>query len=1020
MKDLVKVFLILFFVFSLVAISFAQGRQTGTLYGLVVDEEANPLPGATVTLTGTGLMGQRTYITTEGGRFRFPALSPGEYEIRVEMPGFKTVIRKGLILRVGQTTEVKIEMTMSTIEEEVEVIAESPVVDVKSSKASINYSADFIASIPMNRDLYDIQNSIPGAIADGAEYRRTSSILGGTVRSALYALDGVPMNDPATFYSMANINVDVYEEIEFGVGSLPAEVGQTDSAYINIVTKSGGNKFTGGFTGYYTSDALAENLIALEDIQALNVFEPEKYTNYYDGSFNFGGPVLVDRVWFFLNGRRLVWDKENPYTPENRMAKVGIASEHYDLRHEEWMGFAKLTFQVTNAIKYMGMLHYNHIYEPYYSNGIGSAYPTDVVDIWNHENTYTTTHQLNWVINQNTFVDARGTYIHRYFPLNHRPGTEGQYTYYDRTARVYWGRLFYDDEYIRKKMLASASITHFQDDFLGASHEMKAGFEFEQSEYHRDWYRENPYYSYWRDYTDANPYYYSTSGKRGRLRIRYCPPAKGMWDVQDHVRRFSGFLQDSVDTGRLAINLGLRLDYSYQYEPEQHRPELRYDYPAPLQNPALGTNELLEALIDQWHQDIGPISPFDALTTPYKKVVEFLTLSPRIGIVYDVFGDGKTAFKASFARYYEPVWSAKYNAAQIFGAGSISYYWYDLNGNKLMDLPGTDRYRITSYPTQDPEYTYYVDDLKAPYMHEFLTGIEHELVRDFKLGLQFVYKINKNIVEDTDLNNGYDPEATDEKGLIWLPYTFTEPGYDSIYGTSDDQTLTVYGLREDRPAPTWMGLNPPEAKRKYWALILTFDKRMSNKWQLKGSILYSEFKGNAQPSYGSTEGESGLFDNPNTMINSYGRVSFDRPLQIRLMGTVILPYDFILSAYFQHRSGSPWTRTISRVYFPSDMPVQQSYVGVNAEPLGSRRNAPYTNLDLRVEKSFRLGEVGKLNFYVDIFNLGGRSGVSIYQNPNPYIWPYRTPPEVELDELYGTISSVYGVRSVRLGVRFTF
>lgn len=1020
MKKPLQTILILAFIFSLAAIAYAQGRQTGTIYGLVVDEEGNPLPGATVTLTGTGLMGQRTYITSEAGRFRFPALSPGEYQIRVEMPGFKTIVRKGLIVRVGQTTEVKIEMPMSAIEEEVEVVAESPVVDVKSSKASINYSAEFIASIPMNRDLYDIQNSIPGAIADGAEYRRTSSILGGTVRSALYALDGVPMNDPATFYSMANINVDVYEEIEFGVGSLPAEVGQTDSAYINIVTKSGGNKFSGGFTAYYTSDSLAEDLITQDDIQALDVFPPRKYSDYKDGSFNLGGPILVDRVWFFLNGRRLIWERYNPYTPENRMAKLGFDSPHYDLRHEEWMGFAKLTFQITNSIKYMGMLHYNHIYEPVYSNRVSSYYSYDVTGVWNHENTYTTTHQINWVLNQNTFLDIRGTYIHRYFPINCRPGLETNYTYYDRKTRVYWGRTWYDDEYIRKKMLASASITHFEDDLLGASHEMKAGLEFEQSEYHRDWYRANPYYSYWRDYAAGNPYYYSTSGKRGRLRIRYCPPAKGMWDVQDHVRRFSGYLQDSIDTGRLALNLGVRLDYSYQYEPEQSRPELRYDFPAPLQNPALGTNELLEALIDQWHQEIGPISPFDPLTTPYKKVVEFLTLSPRIGIVYDLFGDGKTALKASFARYYEPVWSAKYNAAQIFGAGSISYYWYDLNGNKLMDLPGVDRYRITSYPTQDPNYKYYVDDLKPPYMHEFLTGIEHELIRDFKLGLQFVYKINKNIVEDTDLNNGYDPTATDEKGLIWIPYTFTEPGYDGVYGTADDQEMTVYGLREDRPAPTWMGLNPPEAKRKYWALILTFDKRMSNNWQLKGSILYSEFKGNAQPTYGATEGESGLFDNPNTLINSYGRVSFDRPLQIRLMGTVILPYNFILSAYFQHRSGSPWTRTIARVYFPKDLPVRQSYVSVNAEPLGSRRNAPYTNLDVRIEKSFRLGDIGKLNFYVDIFNLGGRSGVNIYQNPNPYLWPYKTPPQVELDELYGTVSSVYGVRSVRLGVRFTF
>ena len=128
-------------------------------------------------------------------------------------------------------------------------------------------------------------------------------------------------------------------------------------------------------------------------------------------------------------------------------------------------------------------------------------------------------------------------------------------------------------------MLASASITRFQDNFLGANHEFKAGVEFEQGEYHRDWYRANPYYSYWEDYAAGNPYYYSTASRArtARLRIRTCTPERGMWDVQDHARRFSGYIQDSVTTGRLALNLGLRLDYSYQYEPEQARPELRFD-----------------------------------------------------------------------------------------------------------------------------------------------------------------------------------------------------------------------------------------------------------------------------------------------------------------------------------------------------------------------------------------------------------------------------------------------------------
>ena len=1056
-KKIFKASLILILAFGLTSVSFAQGRQTGSISGTIVDTEGNLLPGCTVTLSGPKLLGTKSYVTSDVGKFRFPSLSPGRgYELRVELPGFKTTIRKGLIVSVARAITITIEMDVTTLEEEVTVVAASPVVDVQTSKVSVSYTAEFIASIPMSRDLYGIQNSIPGAISTGNDYRRTSSILGGTVRSQLYQLDGVPMNDPATFYPMANINVDVYEEIEFGVGALPAEVGQADSVVVNIVTKSGGNKFAGNVSAYYTDDALVGNLHSLEDMEAIGVNPPRSYRDYKDGSLSFGGPVIKDKAWFFLSGRRLVWEQANPETHDIRLANINLREwtfsdaelQHYDIGHEEWLGFGKLTFQLTDNIRYMGMYHWNNIYEPVYSNRTSNSYTFAVTIVWDHENSHTTTHQINWVLNQNTFVDVRGTYVYRHFPILLRPEYADNYFVYDRKEQVRWGNSYYGDDYLRKKALASFSVTHFADDLLGASHEIKFGGEFEHTIYALDRYKDgNPYYTYWRDYNAENKYYYSTSGRRGRLRVRPFGPRDTVWKY-DNTRRFSGFVQDSIVKGRLAVNIGLRLDYGYQYEPEQTRPDMidLYDIGPEFLNPDLQATPtlLLHALNDQYHNDdsieFNQRSAFDAVTTPYKKIVEFTTLSPRIGLVYDLFGDGKTALKASFSRYYEPIWSAKYNAANIIGGGAMNWYWYDLNGNRLMDLPvsdgrygspvlpqyiddGGDQYRLTSYDVQDPDWQYYVDDLKTPYMHEFILGVDHELVRDFRLGLQLIFKVNKNIVEDVDINNGYDPNHIDEAtGLpTWLPFDFTDPGFDGEWGTDDDQEMTVYALADYAPTRTYHGVNPPEAKRTYTALVLTFDKRMSNRWQLQGSILYSAFKGNALPTYSATEGESSLFDNPNVMINSYGRVSYDRPLQIKLMGTVMLPLDIVLTGYFQHRSGSAWRRTISRVYFPDEIAdiSHDTYVGVAPETRGTRRNPPYTMLDMRVEKSFTFGDFGKLSFYIDAFNIGGRSGFNISQNPNPYLFE-DSPDSYELDSDYADITSIYGVRSFRIGAKFSF
>ena len=282
-KNAIKGLIILFLILGFVTAGFAQ-RQTGSLAGTVLDDQNNPLPGASVIISGPSLLGTNTYLTTQTGSFRFPVLLPGTYELRVEMPGFKTQVRPGLVISVGRTTEVEIVLEQATVEEEITVTAASPVVDIESSKMSTNYSASFLTSMPMSRDLYDIQNSIPGAISEGVDYRRTSSILGGTVRSQLYALDGVPLNDPATWYSMVNINSDVYEEIEFEVGAHPAEVGQTDSTYVNIVTKSGSNKFSGGAFDWLTPFSVVTAIALLS------------------------GYVLLSALWLIMKGDEALRD----------------------------------------------------------------------------------------------------------------------------------------------------------------------------------------------------------------------------------------------------------------------------------------------------------------------------------------------------------------------------------------------------------------------------------------------------------------------------------------------------------------------------------------------------------------------------------------------------------------------------------------------------------------------------------------------------------------------------------------
>ena len=229
------------------------------------------------------------------------------------------------------------------------------------------------------------------------------------------------------------------------------------------------------------------------------------------------------------------------------------------------------------------------------------------------------------------------------------------------------------------------------------------------------------------------------------------------------------------------------------------------------------------------------------------------------------------------------------------------------------------------------------------------------LLPDIKLGVHVIWRKTTNLIGTVDSVNGYDPTATDTVGPIWLPFSFTDPGRDGTFGTADDQRLTAYGLRADRPNPVWKMVNIPEAERKYWAMIFTFDKGFSHRWQLKGSVLYSSYQGTAAAGSLGADGQTPLYDSPNVLTNANGPLYFDRPWQVRIMGTYLLPWNISLAAYYQYSSGVAWQRTLARVYFPSNYMgfgvKSPGYATLNAEPAGSERGPAFSNLNHPRRKS---------------------------------------------------------------------
>jgi len=1009
---------------GLATASFGQAI-TGSVKGTITDDEGNPLPGVSVTASSPSMMGIRTYVTSETGSFRFPALPVGHYTIKAEMSGFKTVIREEIIVRVGMVITIDTTMEMTAIEEEITVTAASPVVDVEQSKISVVMDKDLLKNIPMARDLYDIVNAAPGAISEEMSYRRTSSIHGATVRSNTYAFDGVNMNDPVVMYPLTNINFDVMDEVELVTAGHPASVGYTDGAYINVVTRSGGNKLTGGTTIYYTNEGMNQQLWTDEQIQALEVAKPAVDKLNLDGSLTLGGPIFKDKLWFFSNLRYLKTEKKTNFIPFTDM--LGVSHGAYDWIHEEKMGFIKLTTQLTSNIKFMGMFNYVDRSRPMYEES-GSRTIFQATRIWDKEKDYTGSGIMNYVLDQNTFFDLKVSYVHRWFPLPMQEEAVGLPWITD-TGDLY-GNLTtarFNETYLRKRFQVGAYFTRFQDNFFGGNHEFKGGVEFETSYGDWDWWRQDPVGIY---YDSRNPGNYYYGGNQGYIFGYICGPNSGDTHIKDKGQRIGAYIQDSATFGeRLTVNLGIRFDRSTGMKPAVTK--------------AASGSALLqmigETIVSPWVATNYPenfpdgLNPYAQDESPeWKDIIVWNSFSPRLGLTYDVFGDGKTAIKASFNRYTEYLMLQYFSTLHPFYPRSFGFLWTDTNADQYPDLGDTYDLFTADFRGMDIEFAKkrLDPDTKSPINNELTFGVWQEVFRNFSLGVNFIYKWKDNILEDVI----YDPDTGEYWYHIdqvagsdnWIPFNTTVPGEDDY----PNQDVTFYVRAADAPPTFYRITNVPELERKYWAFELIFNKRMSEGWQIAGSIVLSKAYGNIGGWYGESWGWSGAGDSPNYFVNRDGRQGVDRPLQLKIMGTAQLPFRIFLSAYYQLFTGSPWGRyanirppeawcTANDAYYSSG-----TYYGVYIEPRDTRQNRGWNRLDLRVEKEFLLGDFGRLGFYIDAMNVLGWSNVNVGRDDiyrwRPSVEGFGQAGDVFTESSYKSVSSVTGIRTVKFSLRFSF
>ena len=504
---------------------------TGSISGVVRDEQGGALPGATVTLSGR--TGSRTAVTSTDGMYRFPAVDPGVYTLTAQLASFQPQRHDNIAMSISKALDLDFSLKVGGVAESVDVVAEASVVDVTSTQSTNAISQDLLFNMPLQRFAPDLLNYAPG-INDGAAFGGGATA-GGSPTSSALLIDGVDTRDPEGGTPWSFINYNIIEEVQIqGLGA-PAEYGAFTGAIVNSITRSGGNALSGLFDVNYTRGSLSSDNLSDEVLAANPTLGTSVTSKFVDFTTQIGGPIVQDKLFFFASAQRYLLEND-PFGPRTFSKELSHRAN------------VKVNYNPTtndNMVFHVEFDDYNILGRAGFDSNIDTNAQTVREDapefIWNA--------QWRHLFGARTFLETKYLGWWGFFYLD--PEVTGP-RFYDGTTSGYvdnpntggpsgGGSFYYAD---RGRHEAHAAISHYADAF--GQHDLKFGLQVERS-------RVRSRYGY---PTGVNYYEYTSYYPVGQ----YYAYSYG-YDVSGRNHRESVYLQDSwKPTSRLTINAGLRFD----------------------------------------------------------------------------------------------------------------------------------------------------------------------------------------------------------------------------------------------------------------------------------------------------------------------------------------------------------------------------------------------------------------------------------------------------------------------------
>ena len=1066
----------LFVVLCCLLIPYAAMAQqrSGNIVGTVVDSDRNPLPGVSVTLTGATIAPMTTTTNAEG-KFRFLSLFPAnDYVVKAELTGFKTRIETGIIVNVAKSADITVVMEQGALEEQVTVTAETPIIDTKKTQITHTVTYEMLQGLPSARDPWVVLMMVPAIQMDrenigGVESGQQSDFVARGSTSNEWTVDGMQITDRSSESSPTYYDFDSFEEMNVSTGTLDVEH-RDPGVVINMVTRRGGNKTSLGGRFYWTNSKW-QATVPQAKLDELNISGYNRANDIKDFGFNAGGPIVKDKAWWWLSyGIQQV----------KTFNLLNVADDTYLNNYGGKLNFQiipsnrlEILYQLNDKVKFGRSS--SESFTPGWRQGSKGFFGAPILKIQDEQ-----------MFGNNLFLSIRGGTSNGGFGMKPENDMDlEKVAYYDYAGGFFYNSYwwFYSD---RPHPYGVVQAQYFNDSLLGMAHEMKFGFEVNNnSTSYSGTYSGNGNFYVSHDY-NTRTIDWNLDGSRDV--VQELPGGFDLARIRIHrydvaslqgTKRLAAYFSDTISYKRFNFNIGLRADHAKDYfDPATYRSLWLPGQQVP--DPIMANFADITQTFFGGDDTVNKISALlPDVQQPYVAPPKlYWFFSPRLGVTYDIFGDGKTIFKVAYTLYpgYGP--GRDYN--RPFGMGDLNnpvvlnFWWADGYGfGSTPTVPTSEADGVatfdelywaayntarTPYHAFDPSgvfvgdtdrengYMYWgttlgstalepsrqlidLENWKVSLTHEVNISIEREIMPNFGVSLGFNWKRMGRFAWSPAYYPDLEHVRSKDDYVIagTVPSTLTGGGQTFETGQAAGKNWYVLA---DTPEGQYTDytktvMMDPKRHNTYWGIDFIFTKRLSNKWMLNGSFTYQD-----QRNY---FGDNGYLDPTNLWAQEGQIMTFSmgggsgkesRPFFTRWMfklnGLYQLPLGFNIAGTVSAHQG-----TFYETYFTLEddaLPNPNSYS--NSMPTtkyNDREQLPNIwVINLKLEKMFSLGNVGKMYLAADVFNTFNSHTLmrkldvhygTFYYNPTDYSDPVDTS---------GANNELMNPFLVRLGLRFQF